>query len=92
MIFLVVLAIATGAAGAVLVLRRRFSAQMAALVFMAIAMGFAGISHLLIPMPFVQHLPTWVPLREELIFLTGLLEIALGLAAVPAAATAAPRG
>jgi uncharacterized membrane protein len=82
MIFLFVLAIATGAAAAVLALRRRFSVRLAALAGMAVAMAFAGISHLLIPTPFVQHLPTWVPMREELIVLTGLLEIALGVALV----------
>jgi uncharacterized membrane protein len=80
MIFLIVLAIATGAAAAGLAVRRRFSARLAALAGMALAMAFAGISHLLLPTPFVQHLPTWVPMREELIFITGLLEIALGVA------------
>ena len=43
-------------------------------------MVFAGTSHLLMPTPFLQHLPTWVPMREELVFVTGLLEIALGVA------------
>src|SRR5919107_484318 len=80
MIFVLVLAIATGAVAAVLALRRRFSARPAAYVGMAVAMAFAGISHLLMPTPFVQHLPTWVPMREELVFVTGLLEMALGAA------------
>ena len=80
MIFLLVLALATSAAAAVLVLRRRFSARTAARVGMAVAMAFAGIAHLLMPTPFVQHLPTWVPMREELIFVTGFVEIALGAA------------
>jgi uncharacterized membrane protein len=80
MIFLFVLAIATGAAAAVLALRRRFSAPLAARAGMAVAMVFAGISHLLMPTPFVQHLPTWVPMREELILVTGLLEMVLGAA------------
>jgi uncharacterized membrane protein len=80
MTFLLVLAVATSAAAAGLALRRRFSTRTAARIGMALAMAFAGISHLLMPTPFVQHLPGWVPLREELVFLTGLLEIALGLA------------
>lgn len=80
MIFLFVLTIATAAASLVLALRRRYSTRQAARIGMAIAMAFAGVSHLLMPTPFVQHLPTWVPMREELIFLTGLLEIALGAA------------
>lgn len=80
MIFLFVLTIATAAASLVLALRRRHSTRQAARIGMAIAMAFAGVSHLLMPTPFVQHLPTWVPMREELIFVTGLLEIALGAA------------
>lgn len=45
---------------------------------MALAMMFAGVSHLLMPEPFVQHLPLWVPLREALVAVTGVLEMALG--------------
>jgi uncharacterized membrane protein len=80
MIFLLVLVIATGAAAAVLALCGRFSTRLAALIGMTTAMCFAGVSHLILPVPFVQHLPPWVPLREELVFVTGFLEIALGLA------------
>ena len=80
MILLFVLAVATGGAAVVLALRRRFSARLAASLGMAVAMVFAGMSHLLMPTPFVQHLPTWVPMREELVFFTGLLEIAFGVA------------
>jgi uncharacterized membrane protein len=46
---------------------------------MALAFIFAGAAHLLMPAPFVQHLPTWVPARHILIYLTGLVEIAGGL-------------
>ncbi|HEU4513804.1 MAG TPA: hypothetical protein VFR87_11925 [Nocardioidaceae bacterium] len=80
MIFLVVLALATAGAAAVQALRRRYSARQSARIGMAVAMAFAGVSHLLMPTPFVQHLPTWVPMREELILVTGLLEIGLGAA------------
>ncbi|HEX5769676.1 MAG TPA: hypothetical protein VFY11_01840 [Nocardioidaceae bacterium] len=80
MIFLVVLALATAGAAAVQALRRRSSARQSARIGMAVAMAFAGVSHLLMPTPFVQHLPTWVPMREELILVTGLLEIGLGAA------------
>jgi len=80
MIFLIVLAAATAAAAAALALRRRGSARRAALIGMAVAMAFAGVTHLLMPTPFVQHLPVWVPAREELVLLTGLLEIGLGAA------------
>jgi uncharacterized membrane protein len=80
MIFLLVLTLATAAVATVLALARKFSARLAARGGMALAVAFAGISHLLLPTPFVQHLPTWVPMREELILVTGLLEIALGVA------------
>lgn len=42
------------------------------------AIIFAGVSHLVMPTPFVQHLPSWVPARETLVFATGLVEIAFG--------------
>ena len=47
---------------------------------LAIAMAIAGLSHLVDPTPFVQHLPAWVPGREPLVLLSGLAEIALGAA------------
>ena len=47
---------------------------------MALAFVIAGASHLLMPTPFVQHLPTWVPERHALIYLTGLFEMAGGIA------------
>ncbi len=39
----------------------------------------AGVAHLVNPLPFVQHLPPAVPLRELLVAATGWLEIALGV-------------
>lgn len=44
------------------------------------AMAVAGITHLLDPTPFVQHLPVWVPARELLVVISGIAEIALGAA------------
>lgn len=44
------------------------------------AMVIAGVMHLVQPDPFVQHLPTWVPERELLVAVSGLVEIGLGLA------------
>ena len=29
--------------------------------------------------PFVQHLPEWIPAREALVYITGALEVALGI-------------
>src|SRR5688500_2573961 len=56
------------------------SARRAARLGMAAAMVFAGASHWLMPTPFVQHLPSWVPAPEMIILLTGGIEIALGAA------------
>jgi uncharacterized membrane protein len=51
-------------------------------VAFAVAMAVAGLSHLIDPIPFVQHLPTWVPQRELLVLATGLAEMILGAALV----------
>ena len=80
MIFLLVLTLATATSAAVTVLRHRFSPRGAARLGMAIAMAFAGASHLFLAMPFIQHLPTWVPLRAEIVLISGLVEIALAVA------------
>ena len=47
---------------------------------MALAMAVAGTAHWLNPTPFIQHLPEWTPIREELILGTGIIEVALGAA------------
>lgn len=60
--------------------RSRLSAQVQWAIALGIAMVVAGVSHLANPTPFVQHLPTWTPLREPLVFVSGLVEIALGTA------------
>ncbi|HST96252.1 MAG TPA: hypothetical protein VLJ85_01325 [Geodermatophilus sp.] len=81
MIFLVVLALATVVAALVLwPSSGRRSARRAARLGMATAMVFAGVAHWLIPTPFVQHLPPWVPAAEVLVLVTGVVEIGLGAA------------
>ncbi len=56
-------------------------------------MVVAGISHWLNPVPFLQHLPPWVPAAEALILATGVLEVLLGLALLPESmSTAYPGG
>lgn len=77
MIFLAVLALVTTVAGVALRNRGR-SARDVARLGMAAAIVVAGVSHWLAPTPFVQHLPPWVPWAAELIFLSGLVEVALG--------------
>src|SRR4051794_23179896 len=49
----------------------------AARAAMATAMVFGGVGHLTRPKPFVQHLPEFVPAREQVILGTGILEILL---------------
>jgi uncharacterized membrane protein len=80
MLFLIVLAFTTIAAAGVLAVRRRYSAREAARIGMALAMAVAGIAHWVNPTPFLQHLPPWLPLREELILVTGVVEVLLGAA------------
>ena len=49
---------------------------------LAAAIIVAGITHFARAEPFVQHLPDWVPAREGLVYLTGAIEIALGVALI----------
>jgi uncharacterized membrane protein len=79
MLFLIVLLLATALS---MVVARRSSRRDHARIGLGLAMGFAGAAHLFMPDPFIQHLPTWVPARTELIYFTGLVEIALGAAMV----------
>lgn len=52
---------------------------------LAVAMVFAGFAHLAKPDPFLAHLPTWVPERELIVAITGVIEIAFGAALFGAA-------
>ena len=47
---------------------------------LAAAMIVAGLTHFARVEPFVQHLPEWIPAREALVYLTGAIEVALGIA------------
>ncbi len=40
-------------------------------------MGVAGVAHFVSPRPFIGHLPDGVPLRGELVAITGAMEILL---------------
>jgi uncharacterized membrane protein len=79
-IFLAVLALATLLAAVVLWMSGHRSTRRAALLGMATAMVFAGAAHWLMPTPFVQHLPPWVPAALALVLVTGVIEIGLGAA------------
>ena len=37
----------------------------------------SGVDHLVAPRPYIQHLPDTVPLRAELVVITGIMEIVL---------------
>jgi uncharacterized membrane protein len=78
MLFLGILVAAYAATWLVPRLRGRTSDQWR--YALAAGMAVAGLSHLLDPTPFIQHLPVWVPARELLVFLSGIAEIALGAA------------
>ncbi len=46
-------------------------------VCLAVLMLASGITHLVAPRPYIQHLPDIVPLRAELVAVTGVMEIVL---------------
>jgi uncharacterized membrane protein len=78
MLFLIILLVGVALAWLLPVPGRRPLRDVARIA-MALAFVFAGVAHLLMPTPFVQHLPTWVPARHALIYLTGVIEIIGGL-------------
>lgn len=49
---------------------------------LAVFLGVAGVAHFMNPRPFVEHLPQAVPIRTELVALTGAFETALAAALV----------
>jgi uncharacterized membrane protein len=78
MIFLVVLAASYAALWPFT--RATWSVRERSRIALALGMAVAGVSHLANPLPFVQHLPTWVPERYLIVYVSGLMEIALGAA------------
>jgi len=62
--------------------RNRLTIRSRARVALAAGMAVAGIAHLVTPTPFVQHLPEVIPMREAIVFASGLTEIAFGFALV----------
>lgn len=78
MIFLAVLAIAT--VGAAAVFRGRSDRRTVARIGLGIALAIAGVSHFVNPTPFEQHLPSWVPAPGLVVALSGVAEVALGIA------------
>jgi uncharacterized membrane protein len=76
MLFLAVLVVATTIAWAVG--RHRVTGRDHVRRGLGAAMVVAGLSHLVQPVPFIQHLPEWVPMRELTIAVTGVVEIVFG--------------
>jgi uncharacterized membrane protein len=53
-------------------------------------MVFTGIVHFTSTVAFFKQLPTWTPLREQVVWVSGAIEITLGLALVLAPASRRP--
>lgn len=51
-------------------------------IALAAFLGVAGVAHFTSPRPFVEHLPAAVPIRAELVAVTGAVELALAAALV----------
>lgn len=49
---------------------------------LAVTMGVAGVAHFVSPRPFIGHLPDGVPLRGELVAITGAVELVLAVGLV----------
>jgi uncharacterized membrane protein len=84
MLFLIVLAVATAVAALVHRLRGRRGLREPARVGMAAAMMFAGVSHWLMPTPFIQHVPPFIPAADVVVLVTGVVEVLLGAALLTA--------
>lgn len=79
MIFLAVLAVATGLTALV---HPRAGVRHWARIGLGAAFVVAGVAHLAQPLPFEQHLPGWVPAATALVYVSGVVEIALGVALI----------
>lgn len=44
---------------------------------LALGMTVSGVAHFVSPRPFVQHLPDAIPIRAELVAITGIMELVL---------------
>lgn len=78
MIFSIVLLVAFGIVWTVT--RGRWDARTQWRHALAAGMAVAGLTHFISPLPFVQHMPEWVPVRYLIVYASGVFEIAIGLA------------
>jgi uncharacterized membrane protein len=68
------------------------SVRTVARVLLGVFLLAAGSAHLLVPEPFLAQTPTWLPAREFLILVSGLVELALGVALLLARRWRRPAG
>lgn len=59
--------------------RRTFDTTNMGAIGLGIVFLFTAIGHFVLTAPMVRMLPAWVPQRELLVYLTGLLEIAIAI-------------
>lgn len=59
---------------------------------LAAGIAVAGAAHFVTPRPFVQHLPDFVPLRAELVAVTGAIELLLAAGLIGPRALRRPAG
>lgn len=61
------------------VTQRVFDARATAAIGLALLFTFTGIGHFIQTEPMTRMLPPWVPARMALIFMTGVLEVAMAV-------------
>jgi uncharacterized membrane protein len=59
------------------VLQRRFDARDSAALGLALLFTFTGIGHFVQTEPMTRMLPSWIPARNAVIYLTGILELVI---------------
>lgn len=57
----------------------------ASLYLMALIYLLAGVNHFIHPGTYLKIMPPWMPYPEQLVFISGVFEIALALLLLPAA-------
>lgn len=81
MLFMIALVVGYGATW-LIPPRSRWTPQKRWRYALAAGMVVFGALHLITPTPFLQHIPPWAPAREALVIVSGLIEIAFGVALV----------
>ena len=61
------------------VLQRRFDARNTAALGLALLFTFTGIGHFVQTEPMTRMLPSWIPARIAVVYLTGILELVIAV-------------